>query len=113
MRAPSRVADECGKFSRNGTMGVASDVFCCLAENGWKQWKMNVAERMEGGVEAGTEQGGEGGKEGSEKAAAAAGVERFAFLPSSPFFPFCTLACLPARRGGGNSPSQNGPGIAE
>ena len=40
--------------------------FCCLAENGWKQWKMNVAERMEGGVEAGTEQGGERGKEAGQ-----------------------------------------------
>ena len=72
--------------------------FCCLAENGWKQWKMNVAERMEGGRGKQEQNREQGSEEGSEKAAAAR-VERFAFLssflPSSPFFPFCTLACLP------------------
>ena len=77
--------------------------FCCLAENGWKQWKMNVAERMEGGREWKQEQNREGKearKQGSEKAAAAARVERFA-VPSS-FLSFLSILHprLPARRTG-------------
>ena len=85
--APSRGGQMRQVFSEQWTKRRS-----CLAQNGWKQWKMNVA-AGKGRKEQGTGRG----KEGSEKAAAVR-VERFALFPSSPFFPFCTLA-WPGGRG--------------